>query len=410
MDLFGLRLEFGTLLIPVFAGLIGWGTNWLAIRMMFYPVRFVGQKMPFRVLGFPVFGWQGIIPAKAAKMGSIAVDTGLARLGTMSEFYRELEPEVLAAQIVRTSREQIRELVDQIIAREYPDLWRQLPEVIRNAVHTRVEAELPGMVARVTEEIGEHIDRLVDLKLMVIRHIEANPKLMNRIFQEVGNKEFRFIVNSGLWLGLLLGLVPMAVWLAHPAWYTVPIGAAAVGYATNWIALRIIFEPTRPVRLGPFTVHGLFLRRQPEVAEVYSDLIAYELVTLKHIAQTMFNGPDGDRTQRLIADTLKPVVDQTIGIARPAVRVATRGRIDAIRDELVSGAVRQTVDALTDDEFVRGRAGRLQRLLATRMRALPSPAFAEMLRSAFREDEWQLIVVGALLGFAAGVLQLFLTL
>ncbi|SNR48371.1 hypothetical protein SAMN06265360_10749 [Haloechinothrix alba] len=410
MTVFGMDVDTGTLLIPVFAGLIGYATNWLAIKMMFKPIDFAGWKMPFRILGFPVFGWQGIIPSKAAKMGSIAVDTGLAKLGTMSEFYRELDPEELAAQIVKTSRSEIHSMIDDIIAREYPDLWAQLPLVLKQAVHSRIEAELPDAVRRVTDEMGEHIDRLVDLKLMVIRHMEANPRLMNRIFLEVGAKEFRFIIRSGAVFGFVLGVIPMLMWQFAPQWWTVPLGAAVVGYLTNWLALKVIFTPVNPVKIGPFTVQGLFLRRQAEVSDVYSGIIAHEVVTMSNIAAEMFHGPDGDRTYRLIADTLRPIVDRTVGVARPMVRAATGSHYDAIQRNIAAGTVGHTIESLTDEEFVKGRAEKLHALLAGRMRELPPEEFADMLRSAFREDEWQLIVVGAALGFLAGLLQLSTTL
>ena len=38
-------------------------------------------------------GWQGIVPSRADKMASIAVDKGLGKLGSISDFYRELEPD-----------------------------------------------------------------------------------------------------------------------------------------------------------------------------------------------------------------------------------------------------------------------------------------------------------------------------
>ncbi|MDV6013747.1 hypothetical protein [Haloechinothrix sp. LS1_15] len=410
MTVFGTEVGTGTLLIPVFAGVIGYVTNWLAIKMMFKPVTFTGWKMPFTVFGFPVFGWQGIIPSKAAKMGSIAVDTGLAKLGTMSEFYRELDPEELAAQIVKTSRNEIHAMIDEIIAREYPDLWAQLPLVVKQGVHSRIEDELPAAVRRVTDEMGEHIDRLLDLKLMVIRHMEANPRLMNKIFLEVGAKEFRFIIRSGAVFGFVLGVVPMLAWHVAPQWWTVPVGAALVGYLTNWLALKVIFTPIEPVRIGPFRLQGLFLRRQHEVSEVYSGIIAHEVLTMRNIAAAMFHGPDGDRTYRLISDTLRPIVDRTVGMARPVVRAAAGSHYEAIQRNIAAGTVGHTVESLTDEEFVKGRAEKLHRLLATRMRELPPREFADMLRSAFREDEWQLIVVGAALGFLAGLVQMATTL
>ena len=40
------------------------------------------------------------------------------------------------------------------------------------------------------------------------------------------------------------------------------------------------------------------------------------------------------------------------------------------------------------------------------MRELPPADFAEMLRSAMREDEWLLFLHGAVLGFGAGLVHL----
>lgn len=72
-------------------------------------------------------GWQGIIPSRAAKMGSIAADKGLAKLGDPGEFYDELEPEVIAEHILATSRRDLRDVVERIMEREHAQLWHHLP-------------------------------------------------------------------------------------------------------------------------------------------------------------------------------------------------------------------------------------------------------------------------------------------
>ena len=50
--------------------------------------------------------------------------------------------------------------------------------------------------------------------------------------------------------------------------WTLPVAGALVGYVTNWLAIKLLFEPAEPVPLGPFTLQGLFEKRQPEVSEV----------------------------------------------------------------------------------------------------------------------------------------------
>jgi len=410
------------LTIPLFSGAIGYLTNWSGVLMLFQPVRFRGIRipglaalaslLPRKIQQIPGvahggIGWQGIIPSRAAKMGSIAVDKGIAKLGSPSEFYNQLEPEKIAEHILATARRDIRELVERILAREHPQLWRDLPPRLRERVHERVQEQLPEIVREMTDDIGNNIEHLMDVKLMVIRRIEERPELMNRIFLDMGRKELRFIINFGFFFGLLLGIPVVLITEAFPVWWVLPICGVVVGYVTNWVALWMIFEPVEARKVGPFTIHGLFIRRQPEVADVYAAIIADELVTLENMGEELLHGPQADRTRRMIETRLRPAVDRSLGRVRPAVRVAVGAReYDAIRESIATEAVEYTMTPLADPDFNERQSASVRRLIAERMRELPSADFAELLRSAMREDEWLLLLHGAVLGFAAGLLHL----
>lgn len=414
-------VNWSLLSIPVIAGIIGYVTNFVAIKLLFYPVRHVGFRvpglaaiasvLPRKLQAVPgvlrgLAGWQGIIPSRAAKMGSIAVDKGIAKLGTPAEFYEQLEPDKIAEHILATARGDIRQLVESIIEREHPHLWRDTPRPVREAVHARVQDQLPRIVHDVTEQLGQNIDQLLDVKLMVIEKIEEDPSLANRIFLEVGRKELNFVINSGLYLGFLLGLVTIPIFTAVPAWWVLPIAGVVVGYLTNWIAVKVIFVPVEPRRIGPFTLQGLFMKRQDEVATVYSRVIADDIVNLVNIGEQLLTGPRSDRTRAMIEAALRPAIDKALGPARGAVRVAVGTReYDAIRRSMATEAVDYTMTPLTDPAFNRQQSDRVFALLETRMRELPHDDFAEMLRSAIYEDEWMLLMLGSVLGFLAGLLQ-----
>ena len=292
--------------IPIFSGVIGYTTNWTGVWMLFYPVKFAGFRLPGlqalagllprKLQQIPGVmqggvGWQGIIPSRAAKMGSIAVDKGIAKVGGPAEFYEQLEPDAIAEHILESSRDDIREVVERTMQREHPQLWNDLPPQIREAVHTRVQNQLPEIVHDVTDEIGNNIDQLLDIKLMVIRHLEAQPALANRIFQETGRQELRFIINFGFFFGFILGLPTVAIVHFLPYWWVLPVLGTLVGWATNWLAIRMIFEPIEPRKIGPWTWQGLFLKRQKEAADVYAEVIADDIVTLRNIGQELLNGP-----------------------------------------------------------------------------------------------------------------------
>jgi uncharacterized membrane protein YheB (UPF0754 family) len=410
------------LTIPLFTGIIGYVTNWSGVVMLFYPVHFRGIRipplaplvglLPRKIQQVPGImqaglGWQGIIPSRAAKMGSIAVDKGISKLGSPREFYEQLEPDKIAEQILINSRQDVHDLVDRIMEREHGQLWRDLPPRARQALHDRVDQQLPQIVRQVTQEIGEHIDHLLDIKLMVIRRISAQPELANRIFLDVGRKELTFIQNFGFVLGLILG-VPLAfVTDAFPYWWLLPIGGVLIGYVTNLVAISMIFEPVSPKRFLGITFHGLFMRRQPEVADVYAGIIANDIVTITNIGEDLLHGPRADRTRLLIENALRPAVDEALGRASGLVRVAVgSNRYDAIRESLATEAVAYTMAPFTDPEFGARQNQAIFSLLASRMRTMAPHDFAEMLRTAIKEDEWLLYLHGAVLGFGAGLIHL----
>jgi uncharacterized membrane protein YheB (UPF0754 family) len=410
------------LTIPVFTGVIGYVINATGVWMLFNPIRFVGIRLPglapfARVLPRKLqeipgimhggLGWQGIIPSRATKMGSIAVDKGIAKLGSPGEFYNKLEPDKIAERILATAEVDIHDTVERIMRREHAQLWSDLPPRLREAAHARVREQLPAIVHSVTEEIGSNIDQLLDVKLMVIRHLEANPALMNRMFTDVGQRELRLMVNFGFVFGFILGIPVIFITKAVPHWWVLPICGVVVGWTTNLLGMQLIFQPVEPRTLWRLKLHGLFLRRQPEVADVYAKIVADEIVTLANIGDHLLNGARADRTRQVLETALRPAVDRATGRAHAAVRVAVGTRqYDAIRDSLAAEAVDYTITPLADPEFNRAQSAAIRALLSERMRALPYSDFVEVLRSAIKEDEWMLYAHGALLGFAAGLIHL----
>src|SRR4051795_7553875 len=149
----GLKELISLLTIPLFSGAIGYATNWSGVWMLFHPLRFRGLRIPglaalARLLPRKVqqipgvmvggIGWQGIIPSRAAKMASIAVDKGIAKVGTAQEFYDQLDRAALAEHVLEHSPGEIHDLGDRVMERRQPGVWRRLPPQLRPRIHRRV--------------------------------------------------------------------------------------------------------------------------------------------------------------------------------------------------------------------------------------------------------------------------------
>jgi len=410
--------------VPVFTGVVGWLINWTGLWMLFSPLTFHGARVPgMRTVAGVLprklqevpgilqggVGWQGIIPARAAKMGSIAVDKAIAKLGTPADFYRQLEPPRIAAHIVATFDPEVPALVDEIMGREHPRLWRDLPPAVREMVVARVRAQLPDIVGQVTDDIGTHINVLLDPKLMVIDHFRTHPEVVVRIFRDFGQRELNLMVAFGFIFGFLLGVpVAVVVSVVH-VWWLLPVLGVVVGWATNLLGMWLIFEPPEPRRILGIKVQGLFPRRQAEAAEVYAAIIASDVITLERVGDHLMTGPRGDITRRLVITALEPAVDRAAGPYRAAVRIVLGSdRFDRISEEVARQAADRTVIPFRDPAFGQQQAGRIRELVAQRTRELPPRDFVEMMRAAIKEDEWMLYAHGAIMGLAGGFLHLML--
>lgn len=386
--------------IPVVAGLVGWGTNWAAIELTFKPLRFVGIR--------PFLGWQGIIPSKAGRMASIFVDSTMIKLGTLPELFEQMEPDVIAAQIVRVVKPRMRRYTDEIMFRQDERTWRATPETLKKLIYERVEETLPRLVDDLMAEVSERVEEVVDFKDLVVSRLVNDPALLNRLFLESGSAEFRFIVRSGLYFGFLFGLVQLGVWLAYPAPWVLPAFGILVGYATNWIALNVIFRPLHPTKIGPFVLQGIFLRRQEQVATAWTSLVTREIVNVRTIVDAMVNGPHRDVSQEMIRRRMQPLVTEAVTpFELPVEWTVGRDKLDDIRNQVGDKSVALAHEPFDDWHFHQDRNRLVEGMLRQRMVEMPPEDFQGLLRPCFQEDELKLILVGAALGFLAGLGQLF---
>ncbi len=387
--------------IPVISAIVGWLTNYLAVKMMFYPIEFVGIK--------PIFGWQGLIPAKRREMAEIEVELVLGKLLSVEELAERLDADELTHAIERRLKQVVRKVINDVMQESAPQLWAALPVQGKNLVYRRIENDIPHVVHKMVDDFQHNVSEILDIKELVVEQLVNSPELINEIFLTAGAKEFPFIVRSGLYFGFLFGLPTMALWYVYQAWWILPLGGLLVGYATNWIAIKIIFEPKNPIKFGPFTIQGMFLKRQKEVSEVYSQIIEQKLITPRNITHIILHGSGSAQLLELIELHVNDAIERYVSIAQPYFALGV-GSENYYR--MKSLAVQQIFEnsdkyLLYAYDYANG-ALKVGEDLSARMQELSAVEFEGVLRPAYQQDEWKLIVTGAVLGMVAGFMQLYL--
>ncbi|MEA5359086.1 DUF445 domain-containing protein [Amycolatopsis sp., V23-08] len=384
--------------IPIVAALIGYGTKLVAIRMMFQPVEFIGVK--------PFFGWQGIVPKRAARMASIACDTMTEQLIKPAEVVARLDASRIAQEIEKPLLAGVEDIVREVAGHYQPGLWESLPVRVQRLVIERVQHESPRMVAAVLDLIKSDVDSVFDLKGMVVTSLVKDKRLLNRIFQEAGAQEFKFIARSGLVFGGAIGVIQMIAWILFKFPLIMPVFGLFTGWFTDWLALRMIFYPIEPRRYFGVEWQGLFLKRRKEVAEAYGELIAKEIITPHNVIEAILHGPLSDRVLALIQRQL----DEELGsVARPLVVFAVGSRkYQDMKLSIASQIMNRLPETMRYIEDYATDAMDIRNVLVSKMKELSPHEFERLLRPAFEQDEWILIATGAVLGFAVGEAQVLL--
>ena len=411
----------GILLIPVVAAFVGWFTNWLAVKMIFYPIGFFGvplaQAVEGRVYGYPVlnplgaFGWQGIVPAKAAQMAMTMVEMVTTKLIDVQETFLRLDPAKMASLLAPEVPEMARDVARDFAPRWAADLGARAVPAQCGPLIAGLEDGITRYLAGFVELVQRETHRLVDLKELVVKEMCEDKRVLVELFQKCGREELAFLTNSGLFFGFLLGCVQAAAWLFYDNPWTLTFGGALVGLATNWIALKCIFEPVDPVYLfgnEKLKIQGLFLQRQTEVSGEFSDHLASKVLTSEKVWDNMLHGGKGAEFERALeAYTEAFLTSEAAAHGRGVVFGNSGGsEVDPalLRSVVADVKARLAEHVHVLHEYSDDALG-LKELMRERMALMTPSEFERVLHPIFEQDELTLIVSGAVLGALAGFAQ-----
>lgn len=383
--------------IPIVSALVGWITNIVAIRMTFYPIEYFGIRP---------FGWQGIIPSKAKKMAETAVDLWTTKLIDIGTQFSKISPEKVAEEMGPSIENLSRQIIDEVMDAKLPKIWRSAPDALKQNVYAKVSENLPIIVEEMMKDVESNFTEMLDLKTLAVKSLTQNKILLNQMFLKCGEDEFVFIKKSGLYFGFIFGLIQMVVWYFFPFWWILPLFGILVGYFTNFLALKLIFRPLNPIKIGKLVIQGLFIRRQVEVSTEYSNIVASKILTIENIFEYIIRGPGSENLQKIVQKQIGQTINDTAGLLKSIIEISTGSELFIHIRNIACFRFMQELPMNIRTVFgYAENALNLKQILRDKMIGLTPVEFESFLRPVFQEDETTLIIIGALLGGLAGMLQ-----
>ncbi|ASR39760.1 hypothetical protein BAY61_28795 [Prauserella marina] len=391
--------------IPFVAALIGYVTKRVAIEMMFRPLEWVGIKGTF-------LGWQGVVPRHGGRMAAIATDLLTKNLLDIRDVFDRIDPERIAKEVEQPLLRAVDEIARDVAIQCHPRAWERMPPMVRELIIKQLQASSPQLVRQLMDELRANLDDILDVKHMTVQRLTKDKALLVKLIRETSRPEMAFIARSGIYFGFVLGIVQSIIWALTKEPLVMPIFGACIGLLTDWLAIKLIFVPREPIKLfRRFTVQGKFQRRRAEVAKQYGELIAREVLTVPNLMDALLRGPRSDRLYAMIRRMVADSIDQQANAAKPLVTMAIGSqRLEEMKAAAGTKAIERLPETASHAEGYLTKAMDVANMVEERMMRLTPVEYEGLLRPAFRQDEWKLIVVGGVIGFIVGELQVLLML
>ncbi len=191
--------------------------------------------------------------------------------------------------------------------------------------------------------------------------------------------------------------------------YTLPIIGAFIGWITNWLAIKMLFRPRKPIKILFITFQGIFPKNKPRIAEKLGTIVQRDLINFDDINERLQDPEALNNFKEEIAIRVENAIRDRIEKSAFLDAIIPDKLIESIHKSIVNeiGASLPVVikSSMTKIE----QKLDIQTIVRNKV-ALFSDEKLEQLLLDITSKEFRFIeVIGAVLGFFIGIIQLFLS-
>lgn len=193
--------------------------------------------------------------------------------------------------------------------------------------------------------------------------------------------------------------------------FLIPIISAFIGWFTNWIAIKMLFHPRQPKKVLGIVFHGIFPKRQQQFAEKLGRLVSEELLSFEEIAKKLADPANVEKLLPFIDahidQFLKVKLKESMPVVGMFIGEKTVSQLKSVFIEeltqLFPGLMEQYMTNLQDQLD-------LEKIVIEKVRGFSSEKLETILQQIMAKEFRFVELIGAVLGFLIGLLQVGITL
>lgn len=191
--------------------------------------------------------------------------------------------------------------------------------------------------------------------------------------------------------------------------YLLPFIAALIGWVTNYLAIKMLFHPRKEIKFLFIKIQGIFPKRQHELADKIGDLVAKELISIDDFTSKLKDGENLEGVYELLEVRADRFLREKLLGSYPMLSMF-------ITDDLIGKVKGMLLDELKTaiPEIIDNYSQKLEssfdvkKTVRDKVVDFSLEKLEDVLFSIMKKEFKFIEIVGAVLGFFIGLIQLLL--
>lgn len=190
---------------------------------------------------------------------------------------------------------------------------------------------------------------------------------------------------------------------------TLPFIAAFTGWVTNWVAVKMLFHPKKPIKILFIEIQGVFPKRQQKLAEKLGEIVAQELFSFKDVRDRMHDQENMEEMHKIldakIDDFIKNKFKKTMPIMSLFVSQSSLGKIKSDLMDEFNDSFPQALEVYANNLE---KKIDVRKIVYDKVVQFSSDKLESMLYAIMSKEFFFIEIIGAVLGFIIGVVQVLI--
>ncbi|AVQ25097.1 MULTISPECIES: DUF445 domain-containing protein [Fusobacterium] len=187
--------------------------------------------------------------------------------------------------------------------------------------------------------------------------------------------------------------------------------SAAIGWITNWVAIKMLFRPHNEINLGLFKIQGLIPKRRAEIGIGIADVIQNELISIKDVIANIDREEFSKRLNDLIDDVLEKNLKTKVKEKFPVMQMFFSDKMAKDVSNTIKGIVMENQEKIFEifSNYAEENIN-FSTIITDKISNFSLDKLEEIINGLAKKELKHIEVIGAILGAFIGLVQYFITL